>query len=480
MEPMRKQTDPIICVTMSHTQKARRTKVGSNSGPLEVGAVIAARFQLSHFLYSSESSEIWLGRDLKNEFRMVAIKVLNYVQDSSDSMHRFADEGIALELLNAHPNIVKIYQRGRWRGLHYIAMEYIAGITLDLWIDRMSHSQTLPDAVQVSEFYIQICSVIAYGHALRLPGAIIHRDIKPGNILLLETPLGKPMAKVLDFGIARLGRRKITRTGQQIGTCGYMSPEQAAGDCNNLSPASDVFSLGLLMVELLSLQRTTPNGLALCTVAVQRPQELVSLLCSMRTDIPRALWMVAARALQPQPAARYRDAGQLLADCQMAMRQLPMMRLHGATLPSLPEPAIPTSWPPSNPYSAVSQTLPRLECISDEVAITSAYMASLAATSSPVHVVPVLSQAALRQPLPPSVPQMNVAQSSVSPSFFTEPTQDSGVTTQRITMPSLVPESSTSTGQRRGFGRTLLRATGWAVALAIGFVLSRLVLDYLF
>lgn len=114
--------------------------------------------------------------------------------------------------------------------------------------------------------------------------------------------------KVVDFGVARLGKRQQTAAGEPIGTRGYMPPEQAAGDCEHMHPSSDVFALGLLLLEMLTLNVCAPDGTPFAKIATQNHRELGALLPRLRPEVPPALWSVIERALQPQVMGRYEDA----------------------------------------------------------------------------------------------------------------------------------------------------------------------------
>lgn len=127
--------------------------------------------------------------------------------------------------------------------------------------------------------------------------------------------------KVVDFGVARLGKRQQTATGEPVGTRGYMSPEQAVGDCEHMHPSSDVFALGLLLLEMLTLEVCAPDGTPFSSIAVQDHRELRALLPQLRPGVPRPVWSVIERALQPQVARRFEDAEILRLATQQALNK---------------------------------------------------------------------------------------------------------------------------------------------------------------
>lgn len=139
--------------------------------------------------------------------------------------------------------------------------------------------------------------------------------------MLAPLPGGERILKVVDFGVARLGQRQQTSTGEPVGTRGYMPPEQAAGDCERMHPGSDVFALGLLLLEMLTLQVCAPDGTLFASIAVQAPRLLRQLMPQLRPEVPRAMWGVIERALRPQVARRFEDAGSLRLAVRQALRK---------------------------------------------------------------------------------------------------------------------------------------------------------------
>jgi serine/threonine protein kinase len=212
---------------------------GTRLGPYEVLGLIG----------SGGMGEVYKARDTRLD-RTVAIKVLpaEKVADP-ERRHRFVQEAKAASALN-HPNIVTIYDIGQTDGIDFIAMEYVAGKTLEQVIPR--HGMRLNEALR---YAVQMADALAKAHA----AGIIHRDLKPGNVMVTD----EGQIKVLDFGLAKLteagplGNDEPTRTmkpateeGTIVGTVAYMSPEQAEG--KKVDARSDIFSFGAVLYEMLT------------------------------------------------------------------------------------------------------------------------------------------------------------------------------------------------------------------------------------
>lgn len=242
--------------------------------------------------------------------RTVAIKVLHERYAAEPNfVARFRQEAQAAANLS-HPNIVNIYDWGRDGDTYYIVMEYVAGTDLKSLVQQRGPL----DPRKVAEYGAQVCSALAVAHGYD----VIHRDIKPHNIVL--TPEGT--VKVMDFGIARAGNTTMTQTGSVLGTAQYISPEQAQG--RTLGPASDLYSLGVTLYELvtgkLPFDADTPVAVALKQVNEQPrpPREL-------RPSIPPDLDAIIMRALRKDPAERYASAKEMRADLKRVAAGQPLV-----------------------------------------------------------------------------------------------------------------------------------------------------------
>ena len=199
-------------------------------------AVIGGRYRLDVLVGRGGTAEVWAATDTQLD-RTVALKLVTIAHDESAA--RAADEARTLAQLS-HPNLVQVFDAGTdGAGRPWVVMEYVDGDTLG---DAMRKGP-LPIA-QVTEVGIAVADALAHVHATGL----VHRDVKPGNVLLGRTP------KLTDFGIARLvDAAKVTSTGLMVGTAAYLAPEQVAGE--PVGPAVDVYALGLVLLEVLTGKR---------------------------------------------------------------------------------------------------------------------------------------------------------------------------------------------------------------------------------
>jgi serine/threonine protein kinase len=228
--------------------------------------------------------------------RTVAVKVLSEnLAASTEFMERFRREARTAASMR-HPNVITVHDFGEdERGVPYLVLEYIGGPTLADLMDAGLDDQRIPDLLD------QVAAGLDYAHAR----GVIHRDIKPGNVLMTED--GR--AVLADFGLAwLLEGAHLTLTGGVIGTPEYMSPEQAAG--NPIDHRSDVYALGVVLYEMLVGDRPfvaeTPIGVLLMHLQDQAPSVLEA-----RPDLPQAVADVLAKALVKDPNDRYSSAGEL-------------------------------------------------------------------------------------------------------------------------------------------------------------------------
>jgi eukaryotic-like serine/threonine-protein kinase len=273
---------------------------------------------LSHYLVTEKLGEggmgvVYKARDTRLD-RVVALKVLPSDKTmDTDRRRRFVQEAKAASALS-HPNIITIYEIDAYEGTDFIAMEYIAGRTLDRHIPRQGMRTT-----EVLRYAVQMADALAAAHA----AGIIHRDLKPGNIMVADSGL----VKVLDFGLAKLtektatgedgatatlGDKPNTEEGHILGTIAYMSPEQAQG--LRLDARSDIFSLGAVLYEMLTGQRAFSGDTKVSTMAAilnRDPQPLAE-------TTPRELDRIVTRCLRKDPARRFQN----MADLKVALEEL--------------------------------------------------------------------------------------------------------------------------------------------------------------
>src|SRR5690348_9267449 len=249
-------------------------------------------------------ADVYLAED-QELGRRVAIKILNSRHGNDDQfIERFRREAKNAAALN-HPNIVSIYDRGNAEDTYYIAMEFLDGRTLkELIVGRGA----APINVAI-EYARLILSALRFAHR----HGIVHRDIKPHNVLVD----GEGRVKVTDFGIARAGTSQMTETGSIVGTAQYLSPEQAKG--GEVDPRSDLYSLGIVLYELLT-GKTPFEGETPVEIAMKHLSTAPKPPSKLRPDIPRELDMVVLRALAKNPDDRYQSADEMEADLERVAR----------------------------------------------------------------------------------------------------------------------------------------------------------------
>ncbi|CAN5725655.1 Stk1 family PASTA domain-containing Ser/Thr kinase [soil metagenome] len=260
---------------------------------------LGERYQVEARIGAGGMAEVYRGFDSVLN-RTVAIRVLlpQFARDTS-FVHRFRREAQAAARLN-QPNIVGVYDTGADDGTQYIVMEFIEGRTLAEFIG----AGRSPTPVQAAEIAQKICDAIAAAHAQ----GVIHRDIKPGNVMVTRDGT----VKVMDFGIARmLGPETAPQTSAVLGTASYLSPEQAQG--TPVDARTDIYSLGAVLYELLT-GRPPFMGDSPVAVAYKQVNETPALPSSLNPAVPAPLDAVVMKALSKNPSNRYQSAEEFSAD----------------------------------------------------------------------------------------------------------------------------------------------------------------------
>jgi predicted Ser/Thr protein kinase len=277
------------------------------SRPPQPGDLIAGRYELEELVGSGGMSDVFRARDNQLD-RRVAIKVLHqrYAGDP-EYLQRFRTEARAVARLS-HPNIVTVIDRGDDAGRQYIVFEHVDGENLKELVVR---SGRLPVRRAV-ELALPVADGLAFAHQ----EGLVHRDVKPQNVLLSR----EGEVKVTDFGIARSldVEHGVTQTGTVLGTGEYLAPEQASG--KPVSPATDVYSLGVVLWELLAGE-VPFKGDNFVAVALRHVNEPVPHLRDVRPDVSPRLAAAVERALAKDPASRFPSMGALAKELRACLAE---------------------------------------------------------------------------------------------------------------------------------------------------------------
>jgi len=259
--------------------------------------VVDQRYSIISRIGSGGMADVYCAQDLQLG-RKVALKLLyrRFAQDE-EFVERFKREASSAAGLQ-HPHVVGVYDRGEWDGTYYIAMEYLEGRSLK---QVLQEEGPLPPGRAI-DVVLQILQAARFAHGR----GIIHRDIKPHNVILDD----EGRAKVTDFGIARAGASDMTETGSIMGTAQYLSPEQAQGHA--VGARSDLYAIGIVLYELLA-GRVPFDGDSPVTIALKQVSELPVPPSAYNPGIPPELDAVVLHALEKDPDRRFADADAFIA-----------------------------------------------------------------------------------------------------------------------------------------------------------------------
>ncbi len=282
-----------------------------------INTLFDGRYRILRKLGSGGMANVYLAED-EELGRRVAIKILNERYANDDLfIERFRREAKSAAGLS-HPNIVSIYDRGEAEGTYYIAMEVIEGRSLK---ELIMTRGALPIGTAIA-YAKQLLEALRFAHR----HGIIHRDIKPHNVLVSadqQVKTNEPRLKVTDFGIARHGASQMTEAGSIMGTAQYLSPEQARGA--PVTAASDLYSAGVVLYEMLT-GKVPFTGDSAIEIAMKHVNELPRPPSSLRSEIPPELDQIVLRALAKDPADRYQTAEEFIEDLERVEAGLPILR----------------------------------------------------------------------------------------------------------------------------------------------------------
>ena len=269
-----------------------------------LNAALGAHYAITREVGAGGMATVYLARDLKHD-RQVALKVLRPELAAALGHDRFPRE-IRIVAKFQHPHILSLYDSGETQGFLYYVMPFVEGESL---AERLAREKQLPIA-DVTRILREVADALAYAHAR----GVVHRDIKPGNVLLSGRH-----AVVTDFGVAKAveaaGGDKVTTIGMAVGTPHYMSPEQAMGQ-GDIDARSDIYSLGILGYEMLSgrlpFAADTAQGI-LSAHVMQSPKDIRE----VRPGLPEPLAEAIMRCLAKEPADRWQKADDLVAQLEM-------------------------------------------------------------------------------------------------------------------------------------------------------------------
>lgn len=275
-----------------------------------VGKRLDGRYEIREIIGVGGMAVVYKAYDCIED-RIVAVKILKEEYISNEEfITRFKNESKAIAVLN-HPNIVKVYDVSFGDLIQYIVMEYVDGITLKQYIERQQNLRW-KDAVYLT---IQVLRALQHAH----DKGIVHRDVKPQNIMLLSDGT----IKVTDFGIARFARSEHkTMTDKAIGSVHYISPEQARGELTD--EKADIYSVGVMLYEMLTGQLPFEADSAVSVAIMQLQQDPV-LPRDINENIPVGLEQITMHAMQKDVAKRYRSAAEMLRDLEEFRRSPDMV-----------------------------------------------------------------------------------------------------------------------------------------------------------
>jgi len=308
-----------------------------------IGRMLDNRYEILEKIGSGGMAVVYKARCHRLN-RLVAVKILKEeLAGDAEFRRRFRSESQAVAMLS-HPNIVAVYDVSHSDDIEYIVMELIEGITLKQYISRKG----VLNWKEALHFSTQVCKALSHAHSR----GIIHRDIKPHNIMICKDG----SVKVADFGIARLQSTQSTLTQEALGSVHYISPEQAKG--GQVDARSDLYSLGVVMYEMLT-GHLPFEGDSAVSVAIQHISAIPLMPRDINPDIPVGLEAITMRAMEPDLNLRYSSADEMLHDLEEFRKNPAIVFNYSEILSSRSSNAEPTRAVPANAIARAEHNLPK-------------------------------------------------------------------------------------------------------------------------
>ncbi len=272
------------------------------------GTTFAGRYEIIEELGKGGMGKVYRVEDKKIK-EEVALKLIKpEISSDKRTIERFSNE-LKMARKIRHKNICGMYDLGEEKGIHYITMEYVPGEDLKSFL-RRSKQLSMPTAISIAK---QTCEGLSEAHGL----GVVHRDLKPGNIMIDK----EGNARVMDFGIARsLKAKGITGAGVMIGTPEYMSPEQVEG--KEVDQRSDIYSLGVILYEMVT-GRVPVEGDTPFTIGIEHKCESPKDPKELNTQVPSDISHLILRCMEKDKEKRYQSAGELISDLALIEKGIP-------------------------------------------------------------------------------------------------------------------------------------------------------------
>jgi serine/threonine protein kinase len=317
-----------------------------------IGHTLNGRYQIEELLGQGGMSAVYRATD-PNLRRAVAVKLIHsHLSDSPDFMRRFEEEAASVARLR-HSNIIQVHDFDHENNTYYIVFEYVPGETLQAWLSRLNSEGRFLPIEQALGIAASVADALAYAHQRDL----IHRDVKPANVMI--NVQGEPI--LMDFGIAKIvGGTQHTATGAVIGTARYMSPEQIKGE--QIDARTDLYSLGVMLFEMLSGQPPYQSDSAM-TIMMMHIQDPVPNVLDLRPGVPASVIQIIYRALSKNPVDRYATASEMAAALRNALTSLeddssPVPGALAGDVPTVMDAEITAAPPPAVATSQAAATTP--------------------------------------------------------------------------------------------------------------------------